>query len=110
MNSQHQQLAAGQWKEFSFLEQMANIGSEVERTIKWKEKNNPDYSRRAFDRALELLDLTIADEKNRKKLRELLRTREALADYFAFGNSYGSTDESWQKYFLAFGIAVRAGA
>ncbi|MDI6777969.1 MAG: hypothetical protein QMD77_02155 [Patescibacteria group bacterium] len=108
MNSQHQQLAAGRWQEFSFLEQMANIGSEVERTIKWKEKNNADYSRRAFERSLELLDLTIADNRNKKRLRELLRVREALADYFAFDNAYKSTDKTWQNYFLAFGIAARA--
>ena len=72
MNYQHQQLAAGRWKELSFFEQMANIGSEVERTIQWKKKNNEDYSRRAFERTLELLDLTIADPKNKKRLKELL--------------------------------------
>ncbi len=110
MNYQHQQLAAGRWQEFSFFEQMANVGSEVERTIRWREKNNADYARKAFERALELLDLTIADEKNKRRLKELLRVRETLADYFAFGNSYKSTDASWQKYFLAFNFAARISA
>lgn len=108
MNHQHENLAAGRWKELTFLEQMANIGSEVERTIKWKEKNNPDFSRRAFERTLELLDLTVADKKNEKRLRELLRTREALADFFVFDNAYKSTSGSWRKYFLAFGLAARS--
>lgn len=107
MNYQHQQLAAGRWKELSFFEQMANIGSEVERTIQWKKNNNEDYSQKAFERALELLDLTIADGKNKRRLRELLRVRETLADYFAFENLYKSTNKAWQKYFLAFGVAAR---
>lgn len=63
MNIQHRELAAGKWDRLSLMEQMANIGSEVERTINWRKKNNSEYSRLAFDRSLELLDLTVADRK-----------------------------------------------
>jgi hypothetical protein len=34
----HKSLAAGRWFELSFIEQFANIGSDVERTIQWKKK------------------------------------------------------------------------
>ncbi|MBU2564368.1 hypothetical protein KKA23_02175 [Patescibacteria group bacterium] len=107
MNYQHKKLASGNWNKMSFLKQMANVGSEVERAINWKEKNK-EYSRMAFDRALELLDLTIKDKKNHKRgyLKELLRLREVLSDYFYFDNIYKSTDESWRKYFLAFNYAA----
>jgi len=105
---QHKQLAAGRWQKFPFLEQMANIGSEVGRAISWKNKNNQEYSRLAFERALELLDLTIADPKNKKRLKELLRVREVLADFFAFDNIYKSTDQSWLNYFYGFNYACRA--
>jgi hypothetical protein len=98
----HQELAAGRWFELSLVEQLAHVGSEVERTMRWRSKGNPAYARRAFERALELLDLTIADARHRSRLRELTRLREALADYFWFENSYGSTDESWHRYFHAF--------
>jgi len=107
MTHQHRELAAGKWNRLSFAEQMANVGSEVERTISWKQKGRPDYSGRAFERALELLDLTIADVKNRARLRELLRIRESLADHFYFDNFYQSTQESWQRYFNCFLVAVR---
>jgi len=107
MTFQHQELAAGRWKQLSFAEQMANVGSEIERTIAWGKKERPDYSRRAFERALELLDLTIADEKNRARLRELLRVREALADFFVFDNEYRSSSEAWRRYFHSFLIAAR---
>lgn len=95
------------WERLSFVEQMANIGSEVLRAIDWREKNK-EYSKMAFERALELIDLTINDKKNhtRGRLKELLRIREVLADYFYFDNIYKSTDKSWQNYFLAFNYAA----
>ena len=109
MNVQHKNLAEGRWNSLSFVAQMANVGSEVERTIKWREKGNARYSQMAFERALELLDFTVADEKNKKRLKELLRLREMLADYFAFDNVYHSSDKSFQNYFYAFNFAARKG-
>ncbi|MFA6169524.1 MAG: hypothetical protein WCW67_02395 [Candidatus Margulisiibacteriota bacterium] len=108
--TKHKELAAGRWNELSFVEQMANVGSEVERTISWRKRNKLESARSAFERALELLDLTIADIKNASRLKELARAREALADYFVFDNVYCSSDESWQKYFLAFNYAARLNA
>ena len=107
MTEQHRELAAGRWNLLPFAEQMANIGSEIERTISWKRKGRPEISGRAFERALELIDLTIADGKNRTRLRELLRVREGIADHFYFDNSYQSTSESWQRYFGSFLTAAR---
>ena len=109
MSYQHKNLAGGKWFELSFPVQMANIGSEVSRAINWKNKNNPEYSQKAFERALELLSLTISDEKNKKRLRELTRLNEVLVDYFAFNNEYKSSDQSWQNYFLAFNYMARLG-
>ena len=96
------------WQKLSFFEQMANIGSEIQRTINWRQKN-PEYSKLAFERALELIDLTITDKKNQRpgRLKELLRTRELLVDYFCFDNIYKSSDKIWQNYFLAFNYAAR---
>jgi hypothetical protein len=115
MNFIHKESAAGRWQKFSICEQMANIGSEVERTMSWRQKGNEEYSRQAFERALELVDLTIDDPKNhtpetRGRLKEICRLREVLVDYFAFDNIYGSTDELWHKYFYAFNYAARLNA
>lgn len=107
MNFQHTQSAKGRWQKFSLLEQMANIGSEVERAIKWKNKGNPEYAEKAFERALELFDLTAADDKNKQRLKEILRAREIFADFFIGGNTYNSTDKQWQNYFYAFNFAAR---
>jgi len=108
MNFQHKNLAGGKWQTLTFFEQMANVGSEVERAIKWKNKGNAEYSRMAFERALELLDLTINSAKSQSRIKELARVREILADYFFFENSYNSTDKDWQNYFYSFNFAARA--
>lgn len=107
MNHQHKDLASGRWRNLSLLEQMANVGSEVERAIKWKHKKNDDYFMLAFKRALELLDLTVGDGKNRSRLRELLRVREALVDHLLYDNVYHTDDAQWRKYFLQFNYACR---
>lgn len=107
MEYQHKNLAAGRWRELSFFEQMANIGSEVGRAIKWRNKGNAEYSRMAFERALELIDLTVGITKGGGRLRELLRVRETLVDYLFCENVYHSTDEQWQKYFYSFNFAAR---
>lgn len=106
MNYEHKQLAAGRWCKLNFLEQMANIGSEIFRTISWRNKNK-EYSGKAFERALELLDLTIADAKNKSRLKELARLREVLVDYFYFDNQFFSSDQLWQNYFYPFNFAAR---
>ena len=106
MKYQHKELAGGRWFKFSFFEQMANIGSEVERTIIWRDKNK-EYSVKAIERALELLELTVEDIKNRSRLKELNRVRESLIDYFYFDNQFASSDKLWQNYFYAFSYAAR---
>lgn len=104
MNYYHQQLAQGRWQQLTLATQLANIGSEVERAIKWKNLHNEVSFRYAFERMLELIDLTVADPKNRKRLKEILRAREMLVDYLMYDNVYHSTDEQWQKYFYYFTI------
>lgn len=86
---------------------MANIGSEVERAISWRKKGDLKYSQEAFERTLDLIDLTIMDCRLRKRLKEITRLREILCDYFAFSNLYKTTDQELQKYFYAFMLAAR---
>ena len=104
--AQHETLAAGRWQVFSLVEQLANVGSEVERALTWLDKRNPEYSRLAFLRALELLNLTIADPKHRNRLRELTRLREALLDYFLGDNEFRSSEKIWRSYFYQFAYAA----
>lgn len=107
MSIQHKGLAFGRWGQLSFIEQLANIGSEVERALNWRAKRNHDYSQKAFERALELIDLTLENITGMPRLKELARTREALVDFFVGSNEYSSTETSWRRYFLPFTYAAR---
>lgn len=106
MNIFHKDIA-NRWNSFSIFEQMANIGAEVGRAINWRKRKNKGMSQNAFYRALELLDFSIEDSKNKNSLKEILRVREMLVDYFAGDNIYHSTDKAWEKYFYYFNIAAR---
>ncbi len=106
MTSLHKGLTPERWARFSLMEQLANVGMDVERTISWKKKGDLEYSRKAFERALDLLYLTIADPKNKKRLYEILRMKETLLDHFLSNNEYATTDESWQQYFYGFNYAA----
>jgi len=107
MSYYHKELAAGRWAKLSFTEQMANIGSEVERAINWKAKNNADYSRLAAERAMKLLELTLDQGGTFPRLKEVARAREAVADYFFGANEFSSNDTLWRRYFSTFAFAAR---
>ena len=107
MSYQHSELAAGRWLQMSLLEQMSNIGSEVDRALNWKVKNNIPFSEKAVDRALELLDLSLDSTRDFPRLKEFARTRELLVDYFYGANEHQSSEISWRKYFLHFNLALR---
>lgn len=102
---QHAGLADGQWGKMSFAEQMGNIGSEVSRALKWFEKN-PARFEASFERALELIDLSIRETREDGKLKELCRAREEFCDYFN-GNEWGSEPQQIQKYYDQFVLLVR---
>lgn len=107
MNFQHKELADGRWAQMSLCEQMANIGSEVSRAFNWQKKNRHDLSIEAINRALELLDLTVNSLSQYSRLKECLRVRECLIDYFYGDNTFSSSETLWRKYFDTFAYAAK---
>lgn len=107
MRAIHRELNDGRWEKLTFCQQMANVGSEVSRALNWREKGRKDLSMNALKRALELLDMTIRPAKGYCRLRELLRVREALTDFFCGDNEYGSSVILWKRYFDHFNYAAR---
>lgn len=103
----HKSLAHDRWFTLSLVEQLGNIGSEVERTIRATKKNDLEQKEKAFYRALDLIDLTLSDKRWNKRLKEICRIREVLCETFYGDNKYQVSFESLSKYFLYFGIAAR---
>lgn len=107
MNFEHKELAWGRWDQMPFAEQMANVGSEISRALNWQKKGNVEYCRRAVNRTLELLFLTIDSVRVRSHYKELTRLHEAIVDYFYGENIFSSTEKQWRTYFDAFVYAAR---
>ena len=78
--------------------------------VRWGDRD-PRLMTDAFDRALELLDLTLDDPRWRDRLSEISRARELLcATVLDGGREYGTSLEDLDRYFLAFGMARNARA
>lgn len=106
----HASLAAGRWKSLTLIEQLANIGSEVDRAIKAHEAGRIDRRDAAVNRGLELFDLTAADDRWRgARRREVLRARSEFCTLF-WGGADGERPDavtSLSRYFLHFAYAAR---
>ena len=98
------------WFQFSVMEQMGNIGSDVGQAILWKNKGNLEYSRMAFKSAEELFDLTLSDPrwlKMKGRLKEIRIAKKVVYDFLFGKNQYNETAEKLMKYFDEFALAAR---
>jgi len=104
----HEGLQDGSWERMTTLEQMGNLGTEVARAALAKEAGDTTRCQGAFERSLELFELTIADDRWRgPRRRELCLVRELFIDYIAGDNTYRESAASLDRYFLPFAIAAR---
>ncbi len=94
------------WNKLSLVEQMTNIGAEIQRAIKYKNLNDKEKTQGFVFHALKLLEMTINDKKNKNSLKEILRLKELIADYFFGNNVYKQNDEQLIKYFQIFEWAL----
>jgi len=104
----HPLLAGGRWHTLSLMEQLGNVGSEVDRAIRARAQGRQDRFERAFERALELFDLTAADRRwRRHQRREILRAREQFCRVFYDETAEPDLASYLIKYFLQFAVAAR---
>lgn len=98
------------WSNFTVWQQLLAVGSEVGRARSSEERKDEVGKHRALERALELLDFTIADPRwHNHRLSEILRLRELIADQYVGSNEYTSRLDKLEEYFVPFGIvAARA--
>jgi hypothetical protein len=75
----HKTLTEERWKKFSFSKQIIMIANELNRAGNWLKKDDSTEVRLCYERAFELLYLTISALKDNRKLKELLRFQEMLA-------------------------------
>lgn len=108
MTTYHPSLAAGRWHTLTLAEQLGNVGSEYERALRAKATEDNSRFQHAFERMLELLDLTITDPRwKNHRLKELTRLREMLCDELWNGKREYTHPNDLREYFLYFGILAR---
>ena len=103
----HSAELAERWRTMPLVEQLANVGSEVSRMTKWRGRDDA-IAERAFERMLELLDLTMACVPGPERLREIARAREQLVG--AWLSDLPASDPEWDslnRYFLYFAVLAR---
>ena len=104
----HAGLARGRWATLTLAEQLGNAGADVGRAIRARDERDQGRFDAALERALELLDLTLADPRwSGPRRREIARTREVVCDFLVGDNVYRSTPELLDNYFLAFAVSAR---
>jgi hypothetical protein len=100
--------SAQRWHTLTLMQQLGNVGSEVERAIRAHASGNQSRFDGALSRALELFDLTAADERWRgHRRREILRAREEFCRLFFDPSVSSGSAEGLRRYFLAFAVAAR---
>ncbi|MGH7619370.1 MAG: hypothetical protein ACREPM_19305 [Gemmatimonadaceae bacterium] len=108
LSPSHPSLAAGRWRSLSLMEQLGNVGSEVDRAIRAHAQGRHDRFERALDRALELFDLTATDPRwPLHRRREILRAREQFCRVFYDETAEADLPAYLGKYFLQFAVAAR---
>ncbi len=97
------------WQILPFDQQMGNIASELSRAIKFKNQNDMEHMNASLCRLLELIGLTVDDQRNSARLRELCRFKEVLSDWYCQTHVYQVNPESLKTYALNFALAGRRG-
>jgi len=95
------------WEKLTLAEQFGNIGSEVGRAAKWQGKDDNSFWG-AVGRAMELLDLTRADERWKNRRVEIDRAREVFSDAVLGGHEYNSFLPDLERYFMQFALLTRS--
>ena len=96
------------WAEISILDQMANIYSEVGRTILAKNSGDDQKFEAALSRALDLFEATIEilNKQKSPRTREVLLAKYQFLSLF-FAKRRQEDQVSLERYFRQFAIAAR---
>lgn len=86
-NIWHKNLTLERWQTFAYKNQILMIATEILRAKKCLTTNRQSDLKPTLERAFELIDLTIEDQKSKPKLLDLLHFREALAHFYIYESS-----------------------
>ena len=95
------------WHQYNLAEQLGNIGSEILRAINREKIGDLSGRQNALERALELIDFTLSDKNHLKRLKEIVRLRELVADNYVRAGYYDVGLNDLHNYLLPFAVLAR---
>ena len=82
--------------------QISNIGSEVNRAIRYKNKGDMQKAANFCNKAIEFFEIIKQDPKNSRRINEFNCCIDELTDYFIGDNEFKTNDEMLHRYYDAF--------
>ena len=86
---------------------MGHIASELTRAYNFDQQNDFKLRNQSLIRALELIDLTLADKRWRFGVTEIARFRELVADWFSGLKIYDVPSKQLIDYCMVFALHER---
>lgn len=105
MNPYHKSLNPDIWRKYDFPSQVLMVANELQRAGNALRRHDPHGATLAYARALELLDLTVAVNRQRNLLRELFRWRDLAAAEYLNAHKTLAANQTLLKTILLFSAA-----
>ncbi len=96
------ELSLEKWRNLPRDKQILNIAAELSRTKNWLKAKDYSSTETCLKRTLELIDLTVELRKDNYGLKELLKFRGVLADFYINKEKNYNKFMSLSKVFLDF--------
>jgi hypothetical protein len=97
----HRTLTVEKWRNFGTTKQILMIANELNRAENCVKKNDTEEGNNAFERAFELIDLTVDSVSEKNFVRELIRFRGLLALQYIKKNKSAKEINTLQKVLLS---------
>lgn len=86
----------------SYEMQISNVGSEIHRAIRWRDKGDEDGKAEFCKVAIQFLKIIKEDPKNKQREKELDFRIAELEDYFLGENKYNTSDDKLIEFYDGF--------
>ncbi len=97
----HKTMTEKKWSQFPLSQQILMIANELSRATSCIKRNDPKEVNLCYERAFELIYLTVAISKNYNFLREFLRFKELLAEQYIASKKDLKKNERLQKVLIS---------
>lgn len=87
------------WFTMTYELQISNVGSEVHRAIKYKNRGDDNMKKNMTHKAIEFLQYMIEDPSNKDKIEEIEFRITQLIDYFMGENYLETTDAELIQFY-----------